>query len=489
MQGEQLVRKVPKSAAIAIAIIAAAGIVSTAFAMDIAKKVVPGYYCAQALGSLAGEIPSELGSGELGTLFGAPWGAEVVVELDDMSAGKPGYMQLIDDSAVKLFKMLGTRLEVGMSPETGRASGRLLLDLSGKPLLDVELWASLEVLSARFKELADYYIEIDPRQFASDWNISAFSGIAEIAGEDSDSAFFSRYQKILDAIPKNAKKASIPWKPAVKYKDLAQGAKFSFLEKVAAQTSDGEAKADKYRATLKAESVDAWVSALSAELAAYSTNGFWQDADDFLAALEGASFEEDVILNIEVIDGRLLSLAIEKAKMGSSDLAGSMKFPDQSGYFKDAAMLVEISGEKPARFESSLKVSDGKGALSLSGSSPEIKATMEAEKEGSQYKAKLEIEKEKSPKTSKTILETNFDVKDGSLKVSIPNLRLESKEDKGQMFAQFKAEASIAPKAEPEAQKPANSKFIYSIWDADLIDMQIKILGNEALLSVLNNDF
>jgi hypothetical protein len=175
--------------------------------------------------------------------------------------------------------------------------------------------------------------------------------------------------------------------------------------------------------------------------------------------------------------------------MGASDLSGSMKFLDRSGYFKDASVQLEISGDNPASFESSLKSGEGKGALSLKGSSAQAKASLEAEKDGSQYKVKLELEKEKSEKMSKTVLESNFNVSEGNLQVSVPSLRIESKEAKGEMFAQFKAEGRFFPKDEPSAQKPANSKFIYAIWEDDLFEMQKRVLENEVLLSVLNNDF
>jgi hypothetical protein len=489
MQGEQLERKVPKTAAIAIAIIAAAGIIGAVFALDIAKAVAPGYYCANALGSLAGEIPKELGSSELGQLFSKPWGAEVTAKLSEVSEGKPGYMQLIDSSAVRLFKMLGAKLDVGLSPDSGRAAGRLLLDLSGRPLLDVDIWASGEVLSARFKELADYYIEIDPRLFASDWNLSAFSGIAEIGGKDPDSAFYSKYEKIIDSFPKSAKRAFTPWKPKASYRDLAKGAKFTYVDKVKAETSAGEAEADQYSATLKADAIDAWLKAVSSELSAYSTSGLWQDADDFLSALEGAKFDEDVTLTIQVINGRLLSLGVAGAKMSQGALSGSMRFHDTSAYFKDASMEFEITGGQPAAFESKLKAEEGKAALSFAGSSPSGKASMEAEKDGGQYKVKLEMEKGKDSKTSKTTLETSFGFSGQGLEVNVPLLRVESKEAKGEMFAEFSGKASVAPKDEAGAGKPAPSKLIYGIWDDDLTEMQENILSNEALLSVLNNDF
>jgi hypothetical protein len=494
MEGRQFRKKDPVLSATIISAAAIAGIVCMVFAENIAKRAVPAYYALNALSALMDGLPDEFGSSEVHQLFAGQWRADASVRVEDMSPGKPGYMQWIDESAVRLFGMLETDASLSVAPRGERASASVGLEMNGEPLLDIDLWASQDSFAAKLHQLADYFIAANPKEFASDWNKSAFSGIKEIEGEDSNRRIYQGYMSFLETVPSNIERLTRPWNHGLSGSALIEGAKCSYAGSRLLQAPWGEAVADVYKVAISAESANKWWNDAAASLSSrYKSDASWNEVGAFLSLLEMFTFHSDLDLMVNIVDGRICTIEAAASASGFESIKAVLSLKEKND-FSNISFSLDLQGIKSFFIEASKVESISEAAYEFSvieRGAENRESKLKVLKSGESLDCSLYLVDGKDGETVETAIgiEAEMAYAGGALELDVPSLLIEKIESGGEMFANLSGSLKVAQVEDPLPSKPSEAIWIYDIWNGQLLEMQETILENEALFRVLNNDF
>ncbi|MDR1542558.1 MAG: hypothetical protein LBU32_32200 [Clostridiales bacterium] len=512
MEGTQYRKKAPAIYSIVLLLFTALCVFALIYGEYFAKKWFPERFLAPALLKLKDDIP-EIDFKEcefFHDILKGPWIQSAEATLTSMTVNKPGKLLWLDESALRLFKLLSAKLETRVDPIGSRVKGDLSLNMNESKLLDLSACLTQAEIAFKFSQLTDYYVRMNPKEFAIDWNKSLFSQIKEIEGDEADEKFHSKYLDFIEIAPQTLERFSRKWESDVELESAFNGAEIDYSGKV--EYPGRQKKVDEYIITLSKDSINEFYRAVAGGFVSQhqSSSRGWQAVEDLMDRIEGFEFTENGIVTILAAEEEVLDILFDfpasNEKTLLSRLKGKIELKGENGRFNDIVLQIEASegadlykidimnkygneSEGVIKEELRITVDDANSGKKLREWA--LILNWDRPRQSSNFSMKLDLDKKEIKRTEWSINgNVKMDEAGKTLEADLDSLKIKSTDPSGELFADLKLKYYLsADKDQDFLYDSSGAANIYDVSEADLLDMQFRIMENDALRSVLNNEF